>query len=129
MRCRRPFSIVSHSVRPTMRGHDIERQDPLAARAVAVDVEGDAGVEERALGGLLAAAEIAVVEGFDHADERLGGATDLAVALEHLIEELLVFVAAESHGAWFTSADAFLGKAPPAFGETSCGVAHPPMES
>ena len=78
---------------------DIEGEDLLLPGAVAVHGKGDAGVEERALGGLLAAAEVAFVQGVDQLRERVGLGPDAAVALEHLIEELLVFVAAKLHGA------------------------------
>ena len=78
--------------------HDIERKDPLGAGAVAVDVEGDAHVQERALGGLLPAEELAVGQRFDELAERARRRPRLAVGVEHLIEEAAGFVVGEPHG-------------------------------
>ena len=66
---------------------DVERKDPLGAGAVAVDVERDPHVQQRALGRLLAAQQLAVRHRLDQLDQRPGGRSRLAAGLEHLVEE------------------------------------------
>ena len=68
-------------------GDEIEGKDPLGAGAVAVHVERDPHVQQRALGRLLAAQQLAVRHRLDQLDQRPGGRSRLAAGLEHLVEE------------------------------------------
>ena len=83
-------------------GHDprdeIEGKDPLGAGAVAVHVEGDPHVQERALGRLLPAQELAVGHRLEQLDERPGRGSRLGARLEHLVKESIRLVVRESHG-------------------------------
>ena len=78
--------------------HQIERKDPLGSSPIAVDVEGNAHVEERALRGLLPPEELAVGQSFDELAERARRRARLAVGVEHFIEEAAGFVVGEPHG-------------------------------
>ena len=99
MRCFRPaLDAVPLGGRDDARD-EVEREDPLGAGAVAVDVERDAHVQERALGRLLPAQQLAVGQRLDQLDQRPGGRPRLAAGLEHLVEEGAGLIVLESHGA------------------------------
>ena len=99
IRCCRPRSIhVPFGGRDDPRD-DVERNDPLGAGAVAVHVERDAQVQQRALGRLLPAQQLAVRQRLDQLDQRPGGRPGLAAGLEHLVEEAAGLILLESHGA------------------------------
>jgi hypothetical protein len=86
---------------PLRSGHDarqqIEREDALGAGAVAVDVEGDAHVEQCALGRTLALQELALGQAVDELDERLGLGPRTGRAREHLVVVLAGGVVGEPH--------------------------------
>jgi len=75
---------------PLARGHDarheVEREDPLQPFLLAVDRERDALVHERELLQPLAAADLALGERLEHADDALVVSTRIAVAIEGFVE-------------------------------------------
>ena len=75
----------------------IERKDAFGAGAVAVHVERDAHVQERALGGLLPPQQLAGRKSVNEVREGAGGGSGPAVRTEHLVEEVARVVALESH--------------------------------
>ena len=77
---------------------DVEREDPFRARLVAVDGEGDAGVEQRPFGRLVTADELAVRQPLDPLDELSRLRPWRAVRQEHLVVEALGVVGLERHG-------------------------------
>ena len=50
----------SHSWAGMMRGIEVEGEDAFGAGGIAVDVEGDAELQQQALGGVLVAEQLAV---------------------------------------------------------------------
>ena len=66
--------------------NQIEGERPLGAGRVAVDVEGDAELDEDALGGLLAAFELAITERLDRVEQELR----LGAWLRRRVEDLVV---------------------------------------
>ena len=76
---------------------EIEGKDPLGAGAVAVHVERDAHVQERALGRLLPAQQLAVRHRLDQLDQRPGGRLEARARLEHLVEEGAGLIVLEFH--------------------------------
>jgi hypothetical protein len=78
--------------------HEIEREDALGSCLVAVDVERDAHVEQRALGGTLAAEQLALGQGIDELHERTRRHARPLRLAEHLVEEGAGVVFGESHG-------------------------------
>ena len=78
MRCFRPCSIQAPLGGRHDAGDQIEGEDPLRAGAVAVDVERDPHVQERALGGLLPAQQLALGHRLDQLHERTGRRPRLA---------------------------------------------------
>ena len=73
-------------------GDDVERNDPLAALLVAVDVERDAELDHRAVGGPLAADEVVGRHHLHAAEEGLAVAARLALAVEHFVVEAVRLV-------------------------------------
>ena len=65
MRCFRPRSMWSHSSARDDARDQVEGKDALGAGGVAVDVEGDAHLQQQALGGVLVAQQMAVGERLD----------------------------------------------------------------
>ena len=59
MRCLRPRSIQAHSSARHDAGDEVEGKNALGAGGIAVDVEGDAQLEQDAFGGRAGSAEIA----------------------------------------------------------------------
>ena len=70
-----------------MRGIRSNGKDPLGAGRVAVDVEGDAQLQQQALGRLLAALQLAVVERLDGVEQQPRLGARLARRVEHLVVE------------------------------------------
>ncbi len=87
-----------HSAAATIRGTRSNGKIRSAAGVVAVDVEGDAHVQQRAFGRLLAAQQLAVGQRVDELAERARRRPRLAVGVEHLVEETARFVVGEPHG-------------------------------
>ena len=81
-----PRSRCSQSRAETTRGMQAEREDLLGAAVVRVDGEGDALVEQRALGERLARAEVATAPGSERSDHAAEGPARSPVRLEHLVE-------------------------------------------
>ena len=94
-----PESELDHA--PFGRGHDagneIERKDSLRAGAIAVHVERDAHVQQRALRRLLAAKELAFGKRVDQMAQGFRTRPGIVIRLEHLIVEVPRFVVGESH--------------------------------
>ena len=69
---------------PFLGRHDarnqVEGEDAFGAGGVAVDVEGDAQLQQQALGGVLAAQQLPVVERFDGVEQQAGLGPGLAGA-------------------------------------------------
>ena len=86
---------------PFGRRHDprdeIEGKDPLSAGDVAVHVERNSHMQEDALGRLLPPQQLAVHHRLDQLDQRPGGGSRLAPALEHLVEERAGLIVLEFH--------------------------------
>ena len=78
--------------------HDVEGQDALDAGAVAVDVEGDAEVDQGRVRRLLQAPELAVRQRLDGLDQQPGLGARLRAVLEQLVEPRTRVVAVEAHG-------------------------------
>ena len=76
----------------------IERKDALGAGSLAIHVERDAHLQQRALGRLLPAGQLSRGERFDIPSQRPCSRPRLSVLTEHLIEEIAGFVVGESHG-------------------------------
>ena len=85
MRCLRPRSMRSHSARLHDARHDVEGQHALDAGAVAVDVEGDAEVDQGRVGRLLQTPEFALRLRFDDVEQHLGFWARLAIGVEQLV--------------------------------------------
>jgi hypothetical protein len=87
--------------RPLGRGDDpryeVEREDLLGPRVVAVDAERDAHVQHRALGGSLAACDLGRGEAGESAREQAAAGAWAALDVEHLVEKLARVVAREVH--------------------------------
>jgi len=77
--------------------HKIERENLLHPGALAIDVESDAHLQERALGGSLPFQQLAVREVFDVVHQPPGRGARLPVIPEHFIEEITDFVTLKSH--------------------------------
>ena len=75
---------------PLLGAHDardqVEGEGALRAGRVAVDVEGDAHLDEDALGRLLAALQLALAEGADRLEQQTGLGPGRPV-VEHLVVE------------------------------------------
>ncbi len=86
---------------PFARGHDardeVEGEDALGAGGIAVDVEGDAELEQDAFGGALAAQELAFIERGDGIDEESCFIARDSGRVEHLVVEVFGLVVGELH--------------------------------
>ena len=78
-------------------GNEVEREEPLGAGGVAVDVEGDAHLHEHALGRLLAALQLALAQAADGVEQKLCFGPRPAVGVEHLIVEAAGVVTVQPH--------------------------------
>jgi len=76
-------------------GDEVEGENALGALRIAVDVEGDAHLEEEAFGGVLLAEQLAIGEGLDGVERHLDMRARATVGGKHLIVEALSFVAGE----------------------------------
>ena len=86
---------------PFSGGHDtrdqVEREDPVRPGRVAIDVEGDAHLEQHPLGRALVAQQLAVRQGFDGLQQKPGVRPKTAVLLEHLVVIALRIVRRKLH--------------------------------
>ena len=85
-RCARPRSTVLHSARGDDARQDVVGEDPLGAFVVAVDREGDALVEEGAVGGLLALAPLGGRQLEQPVEEQAVAVPGRVPRREHLVE-------------------------------------------
>jgi len=97
-----PLLEASLDEAPLGRGHDarhqVEGKNLLHACVLAIDVERDAHLQQRALGGSLPVEQFAFREVLDVVHQFPGGSSWLAVLAENFVEELIEFVLLESHG-------------------------------
>jgi hypothetical protein len=73
-------------------GDQVEGKDALRTGGVAVNVEGDAHLEQQALGGVFVAQQVPVRQGFDGFEQKPGVWTRLAGGIEHLVVKAIGIV-------------------------------------
>src|SRR5690606_1681996 len=76
---------------------DVEGEDLLPPALIPIDVEGDTGLQQRALGGLLSPPQVLSIQRIDHPHERLRFRAHKAFEVKNLIEKAMRFVAGEIH--------------------------------
>ncbi len=86
---------------PFVRGDDsgdqVEREDPFGAGRVSVNVERDAHLQQHPLGGMLVAQQMAVGQGLDRLEKKLGAGPGPPVAFKHLIVKAFRIVGSKPH--------------------------------
>ena len=86
---------------PLLGAHDagdqVERKNALRAGGVAVDVEGDAHLQQQTLGGTLAAQQLPVFERLNGLEQQAGFRPDLAAGVEHLVMKTISLIGVEPH--------------------------------
>ena len=77
--------------------HQVEGEDALGAGRVAVDVEGDAHLQQQALGGVLVAQQVALGERLDGIHQQPGVRPRAAVGVEQFVVKAFGLVGGELH--------------------------------
>ncbi len=98
MRCFRPRSMTL----PLGGGDDardqVEGENALRAGRIAVHVEGDAHLQQQALGGALVAQQVAIREALDGIHQQADVRPRRAVVLEHFVVEVFGPIRGEPQG-------------------------------
>ena len=89
----------------------VEGENALRALVVAVDVEGDAELEQEPFGGVFVPQQLAAVERVDGVQNEAGVRAHAAAGFEHLVEEAVGLVGGEEHVAPLTRLPVFHGGA------------------
>ena len=97
MRCLRPRSIQSHSSRAHDARNQVEGENAFGAGGVAIDVEGDAHLQQQAFGGPLALQQLAFFERFDGVQQQARFGTHHSGVVEHLVPEPLGLISIKPH--------------------------------
>ena len=77
--------------------HEVEREDLLQARMLAIDIEGNPHLQERGLSGSLPIEQLAFRKLLDIGQQRPRGGSRLSVFPEHFVEKFADFVTLKSH--------------------------------
>ena len=99
MRCFRPRSMVAQSAGADDAGQDVEGEDALGAGVVAVHGEGNAEVQQIALGRLLPPHQFALRQRSDALQQRRRARAGLSVGAHELVVEWAGIISRELHRA------------------------------